>query len=198
MERGKFHATVDTGLSVIACKKKGRRIDVDADDLIYHLKVLYSDTSHTGVWWYRLYVILWVIWWFMHNNNKTAQSNLRTGHIAAPRSREWTRLLCVLAVQCPLQTSNICWRRWTTRRCLMLNRPYHAAHNDRAGHRVYSAGDSICWYWQHFATQTVSCQLLAHTCMVMFKLHWFHLLSTCFTNKFATNPQQIEPVGFES
>jgi len=40
LERGKFHGTVDTGLSVIACKKKGRRIDVDADDLIYHLKVL--------------------------------------------------------------------------------------------------------------------------------------------------------------
>jgi len=41
LERGKFHGTVDTGLSVIACKKKGRRIDVDADDLIYHLKVLH-------------------------------------------------------------------------------------------------------------------------------------------------------------
>jgi len=40
LERGKFNGTVDTGLSVIACKKKGRRIDVDADDLIYHLKVL--------------------------------------------------------------------------------------------------------------------------------------------------------------
>lgn len=38
-EKGKFHGSVDTGLSVIACKKKGRRIDVDADDLIYHLKV---------------------------------------------------------------------------------------------------------------------------------------------------------------
>lgn len=39
LDKGKFHGTVDTGLSVIACKKKGRRIDVDADDLIYHLKV---------------------------------------------------------------------------------------------------------------------------------------------------------------
>lgn len=38
-EKGKFHGSVDIGLSVIACKKKGRRIDVDADDLIYHLKV---------------------------------------------------------------------------------------------------------------------------------------------------------------
>jgi len=30
---------MDIGLSVIAYKKKDRRIDVDADDLIYHLKV---------------------------------------------------------------------------------------------------------------------------------------------------------------
>jgi len=30
---------MDIGLSVIAYKKKGGRIDVDADDLIYHLKV---------------------------------------------------------------------------------------------------------------------------------------------------------------
>ena len=44
LERGKVHGTVDTGLSVIACKKKGRRIDVDADDLIYHLKVSLNDS----------------------------------------------------------------------------------------------------------------------------------------------------------
>lgn len=39
LEKGKFHGSMDTGLSVIVYKRKGRRIDVDADDLIYHLKV---------------------------------------------------------------------------------------------------------------------------------------------------------------
>ena len=39
LDKGKYHGTVDIGLSVIAFKKKGRRIDVDADDIIYHLKV---------------------------------------------------------------------------------------------------------------------------------------------------------------
>lgn len=38
LEKGKFHGSMDTGLSVIVYKRKGRRIDVDADDLIYHLK----------------------------------------------------------------------------------------------------------------------------------------------------------------
>jgi len=43
----------------------------------------------------------------------------------------------------------------------MPNQPYHAAHNDTTGSRVYLSGDSICQYWPHFATQTDSCQLLA-------------------------------------
>jgi len=37
------------------------------------------------------------------NTNET-QSNLRTGRVATPRDREWTRLLLL---QCPLQTSPI-------------------------------------------------------------------------------------------
>lgn len=41
LEKGKFHGSMDTGLSVIVYKRKGRRIDVDADDVIYHLKVNY-------------------------------------------------------------------------------------------------------------------------------------------------------------
>ena len=38
--KGRFHGTVDVGLSVLTYKKHGRRIDIDAEDLIYHLKVL--------------------------------------------------------------------------------------------------------------------------------------------------------------
>lgn len=38
IERGKFHGQVDVGLSVIVCKSRGFRIDMDADDTIYHLK----------------------------------------------------------------------------------------------------------------------------------------------------------------
>lgn len=39
MARGKFHGSVDVGLSVISTKIRGRRIDIDADESIYHLKV---------------------------------------------------------------------------------------------------------------------------------------------------------------
>lgn len=39
IEKGKRHGVVDIAHSVIACKRNGRRIDVDADDLIYHMKV---------------------------------------------------------------------------------------------------------------------------------------------------------------
>jgi len=39
-------------------------------------------------------------------------------------------------------------------------------------------------YWKHIATQTDSCQLLAHTCMVR---HLVDLLLTYYTNKFAIN-----------
>lgn len=38
VERGKHHVQVDIGLSVIVCKERGFRIDMDADDTIYHLK----------------------------------------------------------------------------------------------------------------------------------------------------------------
>jgi len=63
-------------------------------------------------------------------------------------------------------------------RCYLTpNRPYHAAHIDRAGRRVYSPGDSICQYWKHFATQTVSHWPLAHMCTVRHTLQWFNLLS---------------------
>ena len=37
--RGKIHGQVDTGLSVISTKGKRKRIDIDADEFIHHLKV---------------------------------------------------------------------------------------------------------------------------------------------------------------
>jgi len=45
---------------------------------------------------------------------------------------------------------------------------------------------------RHIATQTDSCRLLAHICTVRLKFHLVDMLSTYYTNKFATNPQQIE------
>jgi len=39
--------------------------------------------------------------------NKTAENNLRTGRVATPQGKEWTRLLRGLAVQCQLQTSPV-------------------------------------------------------------------------------------------
>lgn len=37
--RGKIHGSVDIGLSVITAKRKRKRIDIDAEEFIYHLKV---------------------------------------------------------------------------------------------------------------------------------------------------------------
>ncbi|XP_064646060.1 oxysterol-binding protein-related protein 6-like isoform X3 [Lineus longissimus] len=37
--KGRLHGSIDIGLSVIAFKKAGRRIDIDAEELIYHIKV---------------------------------------------------------------------------------------------------------------------------------------------------------------
>lgn len=39
MARGKIHGSVDVGLSVISSKSQRRRIDIDAEEHIYHLKV---------------------------------------------------------------------------------------------------------------------------------------------------------------
>lgn len=39
MTRGKVHGSVDVGLSVISTKSQRRRIDIDAEEHIYHLKV---------------------------------------------------------------------------------------------------------------------------------------------------------------
>jgi len=37
--RGKIHGSVDAGLSVITTKPRDGRVDIDAEDSIYHLKV---------------------------------------------------------------------------------------------------------------------------------------------------------------
>ena len=37
--KGKYHGTVDIGFSFLTYKSKHRRIDIDAEDLIYHIKV---------------------------------------------------------------------------------------------------------------------------------------------------------------
>ena len=37
--RGKIHGSVDIGLSVITAKRKRKRIDIDAEEFIHHLKV---------------------------------------------------------------------------------------------------------------------------------------------------------------
>lgn len=37
--RGKLHGSLDIGLSVISSKQKRKRIDIDAEEFIYHLKV---------------------------------------------------------------------------------------------------------------------------------------------------------------
>jgi len=54
---------------------------------------------------YHIYTMAYMCPYLL--NNKTAQSHLKTGHIATLRGREWTRLLHVLLVHCLLQTSPI-------------------------------------------------------------------------------------------
>ncbi|KAG2459640.1 OSBL6 protein, partial [Polypterus senegalus] len=39
IQKGKLHGSIDVGLSVMSIKKKLRRIDLDTEDHIYHLKV---------------------------------------------------------------------------------------------------------------------------------------------------------------
>ncbi len=39
MMKGKIHGSVDVGLSVISTKRNSKRIDIDAEEFIYHLKV---------------------------------------------------------------------------------------------------------------------------------------------------------------
>uniref|UniRef100_S4RNE4 Oxysterol binding protein-like 6 n=1 Tax=Petromyzon marinus TaxID=7757 RepID=S4RNE4_PETMA len=39
VQRGKLHGSIDIGLSVMSIKKKSRRIDLDTEEYIYHLKI---------------------------------------------------------------------------------------------------------------------------------------------------------------
>ena len=44
--RGKTHGSVDIGLSVISTKAKRKRLDIDAEEFIYHLKVCIKNNMH--------------------------------------------------------------------------------------------------------------------------------------------------------
>jgi len=53
IQKGKVHGSIDVGLSVMSIKKKARRIDLDTEEHIYHLKVksdasVYSLFIHSG------------------------------------------------------------------------------------------------------------------------------------------------------
>ena len=39
LSKGKIHGQVDIGMSVISTKSKRKRIDIDTEEFIYHLKV---------------------------------------------------------------------------------------------------------------------------------------------------------------
>lgn len=49
INKGKLHGSVDIGLSVISSKAKRRRIDIDAEEFIYHLKAKTEDTFASWV-----------------------------------------------------------------------------------------------------------------------------------------------------
>ncbi|XP_030064722.1 oxysterol-binding protein-related protein 6 [Microcaecilia unicolor] len=48
-QKGKVHGSIDVGLSVMSIKKKTRRIDLDTEEHIYHLKVKPQDTFDAWV-----------------------------------------------------------------------------------------------------------------------------------------------------
>ncbi|KAM4698574.1 oxysterol-binding protein-related protein 6 isoform 2-T2 [Rhinophrynus dorsalis] len=48
-QKGKVHGSIDVGLSVMSIKKKARRIDLDTEENIYHLKVKSQDTFDAWV-----------------------------------------------------------------------------------------------------------------------------------------------------
>ncbi|XP_067915033.1 oxysterol-binding protein-related protein 3 isoform X1 [Heterodontus francisci] len=44
IQKGKLHGCIDVGLSVMSIKKKAKRIDLDTEEHIYHLKVKFQNT----------------------------------------------------------------------------------------------------------------------------------------------------------
>lgn len=52
IHKGKFHGVIDIGLSVIAFKRHRHRIDIDAEDIVYHVKV--KDNKSFEEWIQRL------------------------------------------------------------------------------------------------------------------------------------------------
>ncbi|GAB6019047.1 hypothetical protein CHUAL_000674 [Chamberlinius hualienensis] len=49
MSKGRVHGQIDLGLSVISTRVRGRRMDIDAEDCIYHLKVKSADSFNEWV-----------------------------------------------------------------------------------------------------------------------------------------------------
>uniref|UniRef100_W5KK60 Oxysterol-binding protein n=1 Tax=Astyanax mexicanus TaxID=7994 RepID=W5KK60_ASTMX len=49
IQKGKLHGSIDVGLSVMSVKKKARRIDLDTEEHIYHLKVKSPDVFDAWV-----------------------------------------------------------------------------------------------------------------------------------------------------
>lgn len=49
IQKGKVHGSIDVGLSVMSIKKKARRIDLDTEEHIYHLKVMSLFSSFSAI-----------------------------------------------------------------------------------------------------------------------------------------------------
>lgn len=49
IQKGKVHGSIDVGLSVMSIKKKARRIDLDTEEHIYHLKVKLLFSSFAAI-----------------------------------------------------------------------------------------------------------------------------------------------------
>ncbi|XP_028174583.1 oxysterol-binding protein-related protein 6-like [Ostrinia furnacalis] len=61
--RGRLHGSVDVGLSVISAKARRRRIDIDADEFIYHLRAKTQDVFRTWLSVLKVYIRLSQMMW---------------------------------------------------------------------------------------------------------------------------------------
>jgi len=71
----------------------------------------------------------------------------------------------------------------------------HAKSTYCAAHLMKSPRRKCCdRYWKHIATQTITCRLLAHMCMLRLEIHLVDLLSTYYTSTFQQIQWLIEPM----
>lgn len=97
IQKGKLHGSIDVGLSVMSIKKRARRIDLDTEEHIYHLKVRDWEGEDNVIRVGKKPVCLFAV----------------TKWAATQTDRCWRHVLSVSSL------SSVCVYRWSLRMCLM-------------------------------------------------------------------------------